>query len=63
MDWRIFLYSTGTCCPYVLKQAAVPIVDTALCNGTTMLTGEITENMFCAGQGGNDACHVCFIRK
>ncbi|CAC5409322.1 Chymotrypsin-like elastase family member 2B,Prostasin,Transmembrane protease serine 3,Transmembrane protease serine 11F,Trypsin,Transmembrane protease serine 11E,Tryptase gamma,Transmembrane protease serine 9,Transmembrane protease serine 11D,Trypsin V-B,Tryptase delta,Cationic trypsin,Transmembrane protease serine 11G,Transmembrane protease serine 7,Cationic trypsin-3,Transmembrane protease serine 5,Polyserase-2,Tryptase,Transmembrane protease serine 11A,Tryptase alpha/beta-1,Plasminogen,Chymotrypsinogen len=47
----------GTCCPFVLKQAAVPIDDLYMCNETSNLQGQITENMFCAGKGGNDACN------
>lgn len=50
--------SPGTCCPFVLKQASVPIDNTTVCNTTSHLQGQITDNMFCAGHGGNDACSV-----
>jgi hypothetical protein len=53
---------SGTCCPYVLKQAAIPVLDTRKCNETSHLAGQITDNMFCAGynRGGIDACHVSY---
>lgn len=59
---KVCMFISGTCCPFVLKQAAVPIDDLYSCNETSNLHGQITENMFCAGIGGNDACNVRFCR-
>ncbi|XP_052266137.1 ovochymase-1-like [Dreissena polymorpha] len=48
----------GTCCPDVLKQTTLPIVDRATCNQPDHLGNQVTRDMFCAGyeEGGQDAC-------
>ncbi|XP_077990674.1 trypsin-2-like [Glandiceps talaboti] len=42
----------------VLNEVSVPVMDTAVCNGTDMYNGWIFDGMFCAGhaEGGKDAC-------
>ncbi|ROL52129.1 Trypsin [Anabarilius grahami] len=44
--------------PATLQTVKLPIVSTAVCNGTDSFNGNITENMMCAGYsaGGKDAC-------
>ncbi|XP_073795406.1 trypsin isoform X2 [Danio rerio] len=44
----------------ILRTVKLPIVSTAVCNGTDSFNGNITENMICAGYstGGKDACKV-----
>ncbi|KAL4240813.1 Transmembrane protease serine 2 [Mactra antiquata] len=48
----------GTCCPDVLKQVSIPIVNLTVCNAPDHLGHQVTNDMFCAGyeQGGYDAC-------
>jgi secreted trypsin-like serine protease len=42
----------------VLRKAAVPVVDTRVCNEPASYNGAIREHMLCAGhkQGGTDSC-------
>ena len=39
-----------------LQFMSVPIVDRQICNDTYASYGGMTENQFCAGQDGIDAC-------
>jgi secreted trypsin-like serine protease len=41
--------TTGSDYPNDLREALVPIVDTATCNGFSAYNGSITSNMLCAG--------------
>ncbi|ESO83964.1 hypothetical protein LOTGIDRAFT_184009 [Lottia gigantea] len=51
--------SFDTCCPDVLKQAMVPVLNTTLCNSTNHYNGRVLDSMFCAGYTSQhiDACH------
>lgn len=44
--------------PDVLNAVTISVIDTDVCNGTTIYNGQIFEDMFCAGSlnGGTGAC-------
>lgn len=46
--------------PSTLRTVMLPIVSTEKCNSSESFSGNITENMLCAGYslGGKDACQV-----
>ncbi|XP_071940890.1 serine protease hepsin-like [Antedon mediterranea] len=46
----------GTGFETVLKEAAVPIIETTICNSTNYYNGDISIRMMCAGDGGEDTC-------
>lgn len=48
-----------TCCAEKLKQAAVPLIDTRVCN-TSDYNSRVLQHMVCAGyeEGGTDTCGV-----
>ncbi|XP_005103818.1 plasma kallikrein [Aplysia californica] len=50
--------TAGTCCQDLLKQAAVPVMNTSLCSQPDYYGSRVKEGMMCAGypQGGVDAC-------
>ncbi|RUS89206.1 hypothetical protein EGW08_003016, partial [Elysia chlorotica] len=48
----------NSCCPDVLKQALLPVINNTVCAGANYYGTRFREHMFCAGypDGGTDAC-------
>lgn len=57
---RVFVWSDTSRYPNALRQVALPIVASDVCNRPNWYNGRVDETMICAGyeEGGQDSCQV-----